>query len=135
MARPARLWKMGRSASGRPQPKAGKKVGVNWDKVQISDNHELNARLNVEDLESLRIRLAKAEREGRYSAATKIRREINEIQENDLVLHSTVCGTCFRPAHTCRCEGLTRQQRYRARKKKEKVLNFLHRVLEDAATS
>jgi HKD family nuclease len=80
----------------------GKKLGL--DTEFRSNNHRGELERNTRYLENLRIALVRAERDGRYSAAKKIRREINKCQEVELLIRHSWCGGCFQVLHNCRCK-------------------------------
>lgn len=105
MPRPAALWKRkGQSPFIARRIKDGPKVGLNWDWVTPSDNHQKGMEEVLEDLRALRINLVRAEAAGKYSAARKIRREINKVQEQELYLEHSACHRCGMGHLHCRCK-------------------------------
>lgn len=82
----------------------GKKLGLDMERIPLSNNHKkMQARLD-ESLQELRLALIQAEREGRYSKAKKIRRSINLRLEIGLYLNHSWCGGCHNVLHNCTCK-------------------------------
>lgn len=120
MSRPAKFYDKGKFVRRREKP-GSKKLGIDWDRVEPSYNHQGNDRDNLDILRNLRYNLLLAEQAGKQSAANRIRREINHVMENELAISSSPCGTCFQVLHNCRCEDrkVSRSTVYRRRKKEE----------------
>ena len=95
---------MGLSRHGR-HLNGGKKLGFNYDQMEPSNNHRQNDLDNGRDLQFYQGELIKAEREGRYSKARKLRRLINQCLEVNLYLRSSWCGGCMNYLHNCKCKG------------------------------
>lgn len=85
--------------------KGGRKLGLNLDKIEPSNNHKGDLEALIDNLRILRNNLVIAERMGRYSAAKKIRRKINEALEAELYIRNTWCPTCLRAGTQCICKG------------------------------
>lgn len=82
----------------------GKKLGLDWDRVGRSDNHNQAINDHLNEMQTLRQLLVQAEREGKYSKAKKLRRQINHAQEVELMIRHTFCGACHQVLHNCQCE-------------------------------
>ena len=135
MSRPASLKPNHSPILARRKETGGKKLELDWDNIELSDNHRANTEYNILELLQLRRQLVAAEEAGRVSAVRKIRREISRAQENQLGIHSTFCGGCGYHLHNCRCEGLeegSRSTRYRRRQHKAAAIRVLHRILQKA---
>lgn len=90
----------------RREKPGAQKLGIDWDKFEFSNNHNLNTELNLSTLSNLRIELHQAELIGRHSKAKKLRREINRITEDQLAIGATWCGGCLNYLQNCRCPRL-----------------------------
>jgi hypothetical protein len=132
MSRPASLRPSSSPILARQKQTGGKKLELDWEHIELSNNHNANTDFNIMDLTHLRIQLVEAERLGKTSAVRKIRREISRIQENQLAIHATFCGGCGYYQHNCRCEGLeegSRSTKYRRRTYRKAAVRVLHRIL------
>jgi hypothetical protein len=88
----------------RPKKKAGsKKLGLDLDKVQGTGSHRGRMADVQDNLRWLREDLSWAEREGRWSSARKIRRQINQELEVELYLRSSWCPECHQTFSNCQC--------------------------------
>jgi hypothetical protein len=85
--------------------RGGKKVGLDWEQIQPSNNHRQANADNLRRLEFLRQELEEAERGGKYSKAKRMRRELNKELEVGLYLTHSWCGGCHRYLHLCKCKG------------------------------
>jgi hypothetical protein len=84
--------------------KGGQKLGFDYDHVEPSNNHRQADLDNSRDLQFYQAELQRAEREGRWSRARKMRRIINQCLEINLYLRSSWCGGCMNYMHNCQCE-------------------------------
>jgi len=85
--------------------RGGKKLGLDLDRIASSMNHRQRLAEVQETLHYLRLELCRAEREGRYSKAKKIRRAINGELEVELYLRHSWCGGCKNVLHNCICKA------------------------------
>jgi hypothetical protein len=112
-----------RPASLRPQAKfigkaakvGGKKLEIDWERIDDSYNHRFNMDLNNRQLAQLRQELIEAEALHRPKAR-KIRRKINSLLEQNLAIHCTWCNGCMNYLHNCKCEGIEKGAVRRLRK-------------------
>lgn len=111
MSRPAEF-RTSRSPFVRRTDREGKKLELDFEIIEFSNNHKLNAEMNLESLHDLRLQLVAAEKAGKHSKSKKIRREINRIMENQLYIEYSWCGGCLNYLHQCQCPAL------------DEVLNF-----------
>ena len=107
-------WVGGRPASVRPtgspfvkqKRKAGsKKLGLDMDRIDDSYNHKARIAENQDDMTHLRLQLISAEAHDRYSAAKRIRRELNRLLEESLYLTHSWCLGCNNVLHNCQCKA------------------------------
>lgn len=84
--------------------KGGLKLGLDFTQIELSNNHKAHLRANTNQLAELRQALIWAERDGRYSAAKKLRRAINQHLEQELYLSHSWCGSCHQVLHNCQCK-------------------------------
>ena len=104
---------------GKAKKPGGKKLEIDWERIEESYNHRLNMKLNNSQLAQLRQELIEAETAGRPKAR-KIRREINQLLEANLALHTTWCYGCLNYLHNCKCEK-TEERRKKDRDRKRIV--------------
>ena len=105
--RPASLRSTASPFVKRKDKGGSQKLGIDWDKIEFSNNHRLNVELNNLMLSQLRTELLHAERDSRHSKAKKLRREINRITEDSLAIQATWCGGCLNYLHNCRCRTIS----------------------------
>lgn len=133
MARPASLKPSSSPILARKKQTGGKKLGLDWEHIELSENHKANTEFNLLILLQLRRELIAAEEAGKYSKVKKLRREISSLQENQLAIHSTFCGGCGYHLHNCRCGGLTptksKSTEYRKRRAKRQAIDRVHSIL------
>jgi hypothetical protein len=108
----------------------GKKLGLDWDKAEenLTVYHNYTKSQLLQTLHLFRQDLITAEENGRRSKATKIRREINKLQEAELALTHSTCPTCGKYLHRCRCTSdptVSRSTNYRRRQKELRGLELL----------
>lgn len=112
-----------RPASLRPQAKfigkaakvGGKKLEIDWERIEDSYNHRLNLQLNNRALARLRRELIAAEALGQ-NKAKKLRREINGLLEQNLAIGATWCQGCLNYLHNCRCPGIEQEEEKRLKR-------------------
>jgi hypothetical protein len=102
---------------GKAKKVGGKKLEIDWERIEESYNHKLNMQINNNSLAQLRQERIEAEEAGRPKAK-KIRREINHLLEANLALHATWCYGCLNYLHNCKCEKVEeRRKKDRERKR------------------
>ena len=114
MSRPASL-RPQRPFVGKAKKAGGKKLEIDWERIDDSYNHKLNMEVNNRQLAQLRLELQEAEALHRPKAR-KIRREINSLLEQNLAIHATWCNGCMNYLHNCKCEGIEKEEARRKRK-------------------
>jgi hypothetical protein len=105
MSRPAALRYQGNPFIQRKRQTGSKKLGLDFDRLNPSDNLRQDHLDNSRRQQVLTAELQRAEREGKYSKAKKMRRLLNQALEEALWLRSTWCQTCLNVLHNCKCEG------------------------------
>jgi hypothetical protein len=134
VSRPASLRPSSSPILAKKKQTGGKKLELDWEQIELSDNHKMNTQFNIMDLRRLQRELQDAETSGRDSAAKKIRRQISRMQENQLAIHHTWCGGCGNYLHNCRCGGidshLSKSTQYRRKRKEKEAIDIVHRILQ-----
>ena len=100
---------------GKAAKAGGKKLEIDWERIDDSYNHRFNMDLNNRQLAQLRQELIQLEARG-AAKAKKVRREINSLLEQNLALHATWCNGCMNYLHNCRCPGIEKEEARRKRK-------------------
>jgi hypothetical protein len=82
----------------------GKKLGLDMERIDFSNNHNERLAEVGRLLEILRRELNLAQRDGRRSKEKKLRRMINQELEVELYLRHSWCGGCHNVLHNCTCK-------------------------------
>lgn len=90
--------------NSRAKGRYGQKLGLDFNHIELSNNHQQRQKDNLEMLHFLRQELILAEQQDRWSKARKLRRLINQELEVGLYLTHSWCGGCYNVLSLCTCE-------------------------------
>jgi len=104
MSRPAALRYTSNPFVQKRRETGSKKLGLDLDRMNPSDNLVQDHLDNSRRQQYFTAELQRAEREGKYSKAKKMRRLLNQALEEALWLRSTWCQSCLNVLHNCKCK-------------------------------